>query len=122
MQDRRNDNRLLCAELVELIYRDGSGRQRHAIVNLEDISLAGACLQTETRVPDETRVRIRYSGGDLVGKVRYCAYREASYFLGIQFEEGCTWSEKKAKPEHLFDPRQLVERVLGRMGESGQAR
>lgn len=119
MQNRRNENRLLCAELVEITYRDAAARQTRLVVNLEDISLAGACLQTETRVPDGTSVCIRYGEGDLPGTVRYCVFRDSSYFLGIQFEEGCTWSQTRFKPEHLFDPRELVERVLERMNTTG---
>lgn len=118
MPDRRNDNRLLCAELIEVQYRDASGRDRRRIVNLEDISLAGACLQSEARIPEDTPVRIRYSGGELVGVIRYCAFRDTSYFLGVQFGEGCTWSADHFKPAHLLDPRELVDRVLERMDSS----
>lgn len=115
MQDRRTDNRLLCAELVQVLYRDASGRERRRVVNLEDISLAGACLQSDARIPDGTPVRIRYGAGELIGTVRYCAFRDTSYFLGIHFEDGCTWSENSFKPEHLLDPRTLVDRVVERV-------
>ena len=114
MKDRRNNTRLLCAELVQLSYRDESGHQRRRVANLEDISLSGACLQVDKRVPDGTSVVIRYGDGELVGTVRYCSFRDTSYFLGIRFEEGCRWSTKHFRPEHLLDPRDLVEGVLRR--------
>ena len=31
-------------------------------------------------------MRISYPKGELLGKVRYCVYREFGYFLGIEFE------------------------------------
>ena len=114
MKDRRNNTRLLCAELVQLTYRDESGRQRRRVANLEDISLCGACLQVEKRVPDGTRVVIRYGDGELIGTVRHCSFRDTSYFLGIRFEEGCRWSTRHFRPEHLLDPRDMVEGVLRR--------
>jgi hypothetical protein len=114
MKERRIDTRLLCAELVQLTYRDESGRQRRRVANLEDISLCGVCLQLETRVPDGTRVVIRYGDGELVGVVRHCSFRDTSFFLGVQFEEGCRWSTKHFRPQHLLDPRELVNGALRR--------
>lgn len=114
MNERRVDARMLCAELVQLTYRDAAGHQRRSIANLEDISLCGACLQVERRVPDGTRVIIRYGDGQLVGTVKHCSFRDTSYFLGIEFEEGCRWSTKHYRPQHLLDPRELVAGVLQR--------
>ena len=114
MKERRNDTRLLCAELVQLTYRDEAGRQRRRVANLEDISLCGVCLQMEARVPLETRVIVRYGDGELVGTVRHCSFRDTSYFLGIRFEEGCRWSTKHFRPEHLLDPRELVDAAVRR--------
>ena len=114
MQERRNDTRLLCAELVEVIWKDKSGRQRRRVANLEDISLCGICLQVESAMVPGTAVTMRYGDGELVGTVRYCTFRDAGYFLGIQFEEGCRWSTQHFRPEHLLDPRELVDQALQR--------
>jgi hypothetical protein len=108
MPEKRNNNRLLCAELVELNYRDMAGFQRRRIVNLEDISPAGMCVQLEARVPDGIEVRVCYEGGEFIGEVRYCAFRDTSFFLGIQFAEHSKWSKKQYCPEHLVDPRELI--------------
>ncbi len=115
MQERRYTDRLMCAELVELKYREMSGFERRRVVNLEDISLSGACIQLEKRIADGTPVTINYGGGTLVGKVRYCGFRDTSYFLGIQFEDGCEWSESSYRPEHLLNPQEMVEGVLERL-------
>jgi hypothetical protein len=113
-QERRTDNRLLCAELVEAIWTDHRGAQRRRVANLEDISLSGVCLQVESAVLPGTRVAVNYGDGRLVGTVRYCMFRDGGHFLGIQLEDGCRWSTKHFRPQHLVDPRRLVELALAR--------
>jgi hypothetical protein len=85
------------------------------VANLEDISLSGACLQVERPVPLETDFRISYPSGELVGKVKYCVFREIGYFLGIEFDPGSRWSQRHYRPQHLLDPRRLVNRVTNRL-------
>lgn len=114
MNERRVDTRLLCAELVEVHWKDKSARQRRRIANLEDISLSGACIQLEIPLLRGTPVTIRYGDGQLVGSVRYCLYRDLGYFVGIEFAAGCKWSSKHFRPRHLLDPRQLMERAARR--------
>jgi len=101
---------MLCADLVNVQWTDATGKLRRAVANLEDISLSGACLQLDLPIPLNTFIRITYPKGHLLGHVRYCVYREIGYFLGIQFEEGSNWSRKLFKPQHLFDPRRLLQR------------
>lgn len=109
MKERRTETRLLCADLVEVEWKDKAGRKRRAVANLEDISKSGACLQLDVAIPLQTPVRIRYERGDLDGAVRYCVYREIGYFLGIEFQEGHKWNERAFRPLHLFDPRRLMQ-------------
>ncbi len=112
MQERRIENRLLCAELVELIWKEDSGRQRRRVANLEDISLSGICLQMEAPILPGTPITMKYGDGELVGTVRYCVYRQFGYFLGIELLEGCRWSTEHFRPEHLLDPQELVSQAL----------
>ena len=114
MMERRNDSRLLCAELVQVTYRDESGRQCRRVANLEDISLSGICIQLQARIPDQAKVTIRHGDGELVGTVRHCSSRHDSFFLGVKLEPGCRWSTKHFRPKHLLDPRQLVKDALQR--------
>ncbi len=116
MDERRIDNRLLCAELVEVIFEDDLGRKRRRVANLEDISLTGICLQLEKAVPPGTAITMSYGDGELVGIVRYCVFRDIGYFLGIQLEEGCRWSTQHFKPQHLLDPQELMDRAMTRHG------
>jgi hypothetical protein len=102
---------MLCAELVELRWRDKHGIEREETAHLEDISLSGACLQIERPLMWGTPLTIRYGNGELVGKVCYCVYRDWGYFLGIEFTGNCKWSSRHFKPQHLLDPRTLVARA-----------
>ena len=83
MQDRRMEPRLMCAHLVDVHWRDKTGRPRKTVANLEDISLSGACLQLDVSIPLHTTLRIVHPKGQLQGRVRYCVYRDIGYFLGI---------------------------------------
>lgn len=101
---------MLCADLVDIEWRDEDGRTRRTVANLEDISLSGACLQLDVAIPQRTSLRITYPNGELVGRVRYCVYREIGYFMGVEFDPGCRWSQQSFQPLHLLDPRRLVHK------------
>jgi hypothetical protein len=113
--NRRLSRRFLCAELVEVRWKDKSGRLRFYMSNLEDISRSGACLLMEAAIPLDTAIVIRSEGLDLHGKVRYCLDRDESYFVGVEFAEGTQWSRLQYRPQHLLDPRELVLRVRRRL-------
>jgi hypothetical protein len=112
MREKRTDNRLLCAELVELVWQPEHGKHRRSIVNLEDISLSGACVQAEREISTGTPVVINYGDGELLGTVRYCLSHPFGYFLGVELSERSRWSSQHYKPQHLLDPRQLVEQAV----------
>jgi hypothetical protein len=102
---------MLCADLVDVQWKDHSGRTRRGVANLEDISLSGACLQVDRPVPQGTTLRMSYPNGELLGIVKYCVFREIGYFLGVEFAPGSRWSQRHFRPQHLLDPRRLVGRV-----------
>jgi hypothetical protein len=111
---------MLCADLVDVRWRDKGGQSKRLIANLEDISLSGACLQVDNAIPMGSLVRITYPKGEFSGVVRYCHFREIGYFVGIQFEPGCKWSSKDFRPLHLLDPRKLSKKVPPKQaGSSG---
>lgn len=115
MLDRRFELRMLCADLVDVKWKDQTGRTRRGVANLEDISLSGACLQVDRPVALGTALLISYPNGELTGKVKYCVFREIGYFLGVEFEPGSRWSQRHYRPQHLLDPRRLVTRVTNRL-------
>ena len=108
MQERRAEVRMMCADLAEVFWRDRDGTTRHAVALLEDISQSGVCLQLEMPIPLGTAIRWEHPGQKFEGHVRYCAYREIGYFVGVQLQGDSKWSRKAFKPQHLLDPRKLV--------------
>ena len=118
LQDRRIDTRLLCADLVELVWSEADGQEHRRVGNLEDISLCGLCLQLEAPVPVGTRMRVLYGDGELTGIVRYTVLRDHAYFLGVQLDADARWSSQHFVPQHLLDPRELMHRVFTRRRSS----
>ena len=110
MNERRADPRLLCADMVEIEWRDSCGRERHATALLEDIAIHGACLQLDKALPIETRLTIQHPKGEMRGTVRYCIYQEIGYFVGVQFAPDSEWSPNNFQPQHLLDLEELVMR------------
>jgi hypothetical protein len=110
MQDRRLENRLLCADLVRVWWREASGTEQQTLANLEDISLSGACLQFDRPIRRGTLLHIALPKGELQGGVKYCVFRDVGYFVGIRFEAGCKLSRRDFKPKHLLDLRSLVDK------------
>jgi hypothetical protein len=111
---------MLCADMVDVQWKDKAGRTRRGVANLEDISLSGACLQFDQPIPLQTPLRINYPKGVLSGIVRYCVFREIGYFLGIEFQAGSKWSAREFKPQHMLDPRHLVMRAVSRSKAAAQ--
>jgi hypothetical protein len=103
MLERRWERRLLCADLVQVEWKDGAGWTRETTAILEDISRSGACLQTDVPVPVKALVRVRHGRKTLEGTVRYCAYHEIGYFTGVTFVAKQEWSQKVFRPKHLVD-------------------
>ncbi|MBL0156495.1 MAG: PilZ domain-containing protein [Bryobacterales bacterium] len=103
MKEQRSEERNLCADLVEIHWKDSSGRNRQATANLEDISPSGLCLQVDVPIPVYSEVRITYPSGEYTGVVRYCQFKEIGHYVGVQFEPGCRWSKTEYNPLHLLD-------------------
>jgi PilZ domain len=108
MQERRSEVRMLCADVVEVSWKDEKGRKRKATGLLEDISASGACLQLETPVPMGAAIRWDCPKQPFTGTVQYCVYREIGYFVGVEFDPTTKWSKRRYRPQHLLDLSQLV--------------
>lgn len=108
---------MLCADIVDVRWKDKAGRSRKALANLEDISLSGVCLQMDTPVPIHTNLRISHPKAEFQGSVRYCLFRETGYFMGVQFAPGCKWSRRQYRPRHLLDLRRLVAHSAKRLSK-----
>jgi hypothetical protein len=109
MTERRSEVRILCADMVEVRWRDKvTGKSSHATALLEDISASGACLQLEMAVPVGAEMHWECPNHQFTGRVRYCTYREIGYFVGVEFGAGAGWSKQAYKPRHLLDLKRLL--------------
>jgi PilZ domain len=116
MLRKRSEARILCADLVDIRWKDKTGRGRKATAILEDISASGACVQLEAPIPVNTPIKIVHPKGHLLGHVRYCNYRDIGYFVGLQFVEDSKWSRKQYRPQHMLDMSRLLALTLRRAG------
>jgi hypothetical protein len=109
MQERRSEVRMLCADMVDVRWKDPTGKARSATALLEDICPSGACLQLELPIPLGSGIRWESPRRQFNGFVRYCVYREIGYFIGVEFTSTSRWSKKTFQPRHLLDLQKLVE-------------
>jgi hypothetical protein len=102
---------MLCADLVEVCWKDTAGKKKKAQGVLEDISASGACFQLEVPAPLGSVLRWRSTNKEFAGVVRYCVYREIGYFVGVQFDPASRWSKSTYRPAHLLDLEKLMRAV-----------
>jgi hypothetical protein len=107
-KERRSEARVLCADMVEIRWRDVTGKLCRVTALLEDIAPAGACLQLEEPIPLGTEIAWEVAGQFFAGYVRYCSYREIGYFVGVEFGEASRWSKRTYRPQHLLDLERMV--------------
>ena len=108
MEERRTEVRMLCADMLEVFWKDSTGTKGKATALLEDISASGACLQVEAAIPLAAEVRWSSPKQEFKGHVRYCVYREIGYFVGVEFDSTVRWSTRRYKPQHLLNLQNLV--------------
>lgn len=107
--ERRRNARLLCSDLVRLVWVDGPLQGRKEFAVLENVSLSGASVLAGVPAAEGVRMRIVAPHTGFVGTVRHCHHAGNGYLLGIAFDPGCKWSQTTYVPEHLLDPRELRE-------------
>ena len=108
MHENRSEARMLCADMVDIRWKDRTGKQHQATALLEDISSSGVCLQLESPLPIGVEISWETPRQAFTGYVRYCIYREIGYLAGVEFEPGSRWSERTFVPQHMLDLETLV--------------
>src|SRR5437899_12763860 len=63
MLRERCESRMLCADLVDIRWKDKSGRGHKVTALLEDISAYGACVQLDGPIHNNTSVKIYHLKG-----------------------------------------------------------
>src|SRR5579884_1512834 len=112
MQDRRLENRCMCAEIVRVDWKTGEDEFRTAEGVLEDISGHGACVEVDEPVPAGAEIMISppsMPAAVFPGYVLYCQNREYGYIVGIRLAQGHEWSSTEFRPGHLTDVRELID-------------
>lgn len=109
MDERCSEVRMLCADMLEVFWRDSTGKSGTATALLEDISPSGACLQLETAIPLASEIRWTSPKQEFRAHVRYCIYREIGYFVGVEFTAPIRWSTERFEPQHMLNLQLLVE-------------
>lgn len=100
---------MLCSEILSLHVHSREGRERELKVNLEEIWSSGALFLTA--VPIRPFTSLRFAGGDCEFRGQVIArtlLRGLGYFIEMRFQPGCTWSEQRYRPKHLFNPLVLL--------------
>lgn len=100
MKSKRKDAREIAADLLKIRWEDSEGVMHKGVANLEDISRGGVCLQTDRPISPGTVVTILYPNGTYRGEVKYCFYKDSSFFIGVEFDPGFRWSTRLYTPAH----------------------
>jgi hypothetical protein len=115
MQEPWLENRLLCADLVEIRWSDKTGEPHSEIANIEWISAHGASLVLELGLPPGTPLQLRTPRGDFDAAVRDCRHEpDFGFALRVELMNKSRWSQRGFRPRHLFDPRGLERRAAAR--------
>ena len=96
--------------MIEVSWKEHTGKKRQAMGLLEDISLSGACLQMESPIPVVVETSWKHPSQQFSGVVRYCTYQEIGYFVGVKFSPGIRWSEDVFQPGHLLNLESLMDK------------
>jgi len=110
----------MCADMVDVHWKDESGAEQQASALLDDISISGACLNLDSPLPLGTDVVIRYRKGRFKGSVCYCFFREIGYYVGVHFRPASKWSPHEYRPRHLLDLKRLLLRKAAATLKSDQ--
>ena len=98
--------RLLCSDLVQLVWTEPNGAKHREIVVLENLSRAGAELFMGVAVPKGMKVRLIANDLHLAGQVKQCVFRENGYIVSLELDSGSNWAQEAGTeflPEHLLD-------------------
>jgi hypothetical protein len=113
MKKCRSENRLLCADLVEVCWSDKAGQACSAIANLEEISTRGAELFLDVAVPLDTQLVLRMRQGEIPATVGDCHDEpDFGFALSVKLPGRGRW---KSHPRHLFDPLGFERRTRRKM-------
>ena len=95
MKDRRFDLRVNREAPVSLSWTDPTGQTLESTGHLADISRSGASIKAPRPVKVGSALSMGYQDQQLPGKVTHCKTEVSGYLLGIEFEDGHSWSPRR---------------------------
>jgi hypothetical protein len=103
--ERRAHKRLLCSDLVQLLWMGPDGLSRREIAILENLSDAGAGLFMGVPIAHGTEAQIIANDTHLTGQIRQCTFRGNGYIVGMELASQSRWAQAAGRflPEHLLD-------------------
>jgi hypothetical protein len=105
MGTNQTHGRTLCSEILSLRLQSRAGRERQMKVNLEEIWSSGAVFLADEPIRPFTSLWFAAGGCEFRGQVTArTLFRGLGYFIEMEFHPGCTWSDQKYRPKHLFNP------------------
>ena len=104
--ERRASKRLLCSDLIQVLWAEPDGTRHREIAILENLSLAGVGLFTGVAIPEGTAVQLVVNDAQLSGQVKQCKFRENGFIVGLELDAESRWAQHPGRefvPEHLLD-------------------
>jgi hypothetical protein len=114
--EKRQEDRLLCAGLVELRWTDADGKKCVTVANLDDVSPEGVSLLLDSPLLQGTRIEFPLSGQTMGGEVRYCNPVDIGWIAGVHLAPDSNWDPSVCPPDHLLDPKSIPEGAQLRKG------
>jgi hypothetical protein len=100
---------VLCSEILDLHVQSKAGHERKLNVNLEEIWTSGALFQTDVRITLLSSLWFSGGGCEFRGHaISRTFLKGLGYFVEMRFQKGCTWSQRKYRPKHSFNPLVLL--------------
>ncbi len=103
-QDKRNEVRQVCAEVVRVTCADDLGRISHDVASLNDAAWAGACVLVDRAIPTGATVIITCRGLEFISCVRHCTPHELGWLIGVEIDLGSRWDLELGLLGQLADP------------------
>ena len=100
--------RVLCADLVDLVWTGMDGCRERCTANLEEIWRTGATLDLEQPLSDGAMIVIHHERADFKARVLYCQQNLTGYSAGVVFEASTPWEPARFLPAHALQFRPAV--------------
>jgi hypothetical protein len=108
LSDFMNFKHYLCSQLVTLSNKSPASTVKvESTVNLEEVWIGGAVLESEAAVEEDARVEIRCGTAFFAGRIVQVERHDFGWRFEVEFSPLTPWSPEQFRPLHLLDPAKL---------------